>query len=877
MPLASSACALWAGWAVLDLVQGANGPIRVALLPSLLWLAALLAIAVSIVIVLARGRRDPDAALPLCALIVLALPYLPWLPDRLPVLRAGAGPGRDLLWIVIAWLVAGKFVAQRFAALPQRATLVFLASLLVYGAAGWRMAGAKVSPTGDEPHYLVMTQSLLRDHDLRIENNHQRGDYREYFAAPLRPDYLTRGVDRQIYSVHPVGLPVLALPAFAIAGYPGVVAMLVLMAALAAAIGWQWARETTGSAGAATFAWASVALTAPFLFNSFTVFPEIPGALAVMVALAWRHQSRSPLVFLARGLAIAALPWLSTKYVPMAFVIGMTWLFRMRFKISRETLAFVAPVVVSLAGWFTFFYVIWGTFAPSAPYGSQDPMTLRNLAHGLPGLLFDQEYGVVFVAPVLALAALGVARMWKSGADVRRSAIEIAAAFAALIVTVGAFHVWWGGTASPGRPLVSAVLLCGAPIAIFYAAASRRLKIVAHALLALSLVVSVAMGTAVNGALLHNGRDGSAALLEWISPLATLAPAFPSFIAGGVIAAFTRSLAWLALGALVAMLAGRRRPAGDGAFTFAILAFALTGGVGLVSLLGGRVADVAVESRARVALLDSFDARARPVGVVFDPFLRTTPDDIVRRVAFVSRAGLRTAPQPVDLLWNTRLALPAGEYAVEFTRPNPQQDATLSLQAGRRGPALETWTLAGLKSEHRFTLPTDVSFAGFTASAGVAESAGELRVRPLQITNASERLERAPVLSAYHYGPVAVFFHTDGIAAEPAGFWTMGEATARFTFAGDASVSSVTLALRCGPVANRVTLTAGDWQTDVDVAVGATKSASVPLQPRLGQRFADLDIKVANAFVPAEADKASGDRRKLGCWVEMPSAGTGGR
>ena len=54
-------------------------------------------------------------------------------------------------------------------------------------------------PGGDEPHYLVISQSLWRDGDLRIENNHTRGDYQEYFHRPLPPHYLTRGVDGQIF------------------------------------------------------------------------------------------------------------------------------------------------------------------------------------------------------------------------------------------------------------------------------------------------------------------------------------------------------------------------------------------------------------------------------------------------------------------------------------------------------------------------------------------------------------------------------------------------------------------------------------------------------------------------------------------------------
>src|ERR1044072_4303634 len=68
------------------------------------------------------GRRrgaNPDLALPLCAIGLLAVPYLPWLPDRLPALRAAAGPARYLLCLVIAWLVICRaFAGPRLRSRP---------------------------------------------------------------------------------------------------------------------------------------------------------------------------------------------------------------------------------------------------------------------------------------------------------------------------------------------------------------------------------------------------------------------------------------------------------------------------------------------------------------------------------------------------------------------------------------------------------------------------------------------------------------------------------------------------------------------------------------------------------------------------------------
>ncbi len=141
----------------------------------------------------------------------------------------------------------------------------------------------------------MIAQSLWRDGDLKIENNHQRGDYREYYPGDLDPHYLTRGTDQEIYSIHPIGIAVLLAPIYALAGYQGAVWALILMGALAAALAWRWTVATLNAPGAATFAWAAIALSAPFMFNTFTIYPEIAAALAVMFALTTtlRHEHRS--------------------------------------------------------------------------------------------------------------------------------------------------------------------------------------------------------------------------------------------------------------------------------------------------------------------------------------------------------------------------------------------------------------------------------------------------------------------------------------------------------------------------------------------------------------------------------------------------------
>src|SRR4030095_6354915 len=100
------------------------------------------------------------------------------------------------------------------------------------------------------------------------------------------------------------GISVLLAPIYALAGYQGAVWALILIGALAAALAWRWTVAPLTAPGAATFAWAAIVLSAPFMFNTFTIYPEIAAALAVMFA--WtttlgRYADRSGLGTWLRG------------------------------------------------------------------------------------------------------------------------------------------------------------------------------------------------------------------------------------------------------------------------------------------------------------------------------------------------------------------------------------------------------------------------------------------------------------------------------------------------------------------------------------------------------------------------------------------------
>jgi hypothetical protein len=916
--------ALWFTRGVLDAFGDERTITRVALLPSgaeflgLIMLALMLAVGAGAAMARSIGgdsptesgtpRSEPHDAwpravfqisFPLLTLAVIALPYLPWLPDRWLALRSLAGPMVRVIWFVVvaqvAWVAwsVWPWVQRRVAGLRlplphvSAPAVIFLLGIAVFGGAATRMARSNLFPGGDEPHYLIMMQSLWRDHDLRIENNHAREDYTEYFNAPLSPDYRTRGIDGQIYSIHPVGLPVLAAPVFGVAGYRGVVWLLVVMAALTATLMWRWAQVSTGSDEAATVAWVAVCTGTPFLFNSFAVYPEIPAALCVMVAIGWRPDAvrRDPRSreYFVRAMAISVLPWLSTKYAPMAAALVAVLAWR-ALRHRRALVALVLPFLVSLGLWLAFFYWIWGSPSPTAPYGSSTQTSLATLSVGGPGLLFDQEYGVLIFAPALAIGIVGLARMcWDRDRMLFARAAEVALVAAGLLVAVGSFDLWWGGSAPPGRPLVSGLPLLGLPLAWQYRRSSTKPAVrAAYQLLVLvGLAVSGTILLAENGLLLAQSRDGSSVLLQFLSPLWHLSTLMPSFFHEDLSRAPGLAVLWTVVALVVGWICGRSRAQAPGPAT--LTATACVGGAVLfVSAVVPMVSrDTAhagwnPATRSRVPLLDTFDARARPLALVYNPLNVVRPEEIPPLMTLMASPEARFGRQPLRVFLNARFALPAGTYQIEIGGVPAGGDTqeplvgTVGLQVGRIGLPLYEWTASVGPAEPwraSFTLPVDAEFVGFRTSPSL-DSATRLWLRPVRVVDRARRIPGPPVLSSAAYPTASVFFRSDDVWIEPFGFWVRGRSTAIVSVvrSGD-SADRLTLKLHSGARPNTVTIEALYWRERVDLTPNVSREVQVPTRGR--PLIIPLRITTADGFVPAEILPDDNDRRLLGCWVEI--------
>ena len=344
----------------------------------------------------------------------------------------------------------------------------------------------KYSATGDEPHYLMVAQSLWADGDLDVGNNYQQRDGALFGAAGLQPELHARtGRTGQILPVHDVGVPFVLLPVYVAAtklatipseavltrfrmnrglfAYSLISLVMIALVMCAGAI----TINALGHAGVTERRAAGIVLVAwlspPILSNSFLVFPE-PFALLV-TAWAVREWTAPPGPWRFRDsafvLALGVLPWMHRKYALYALVLLGIMLWRRRVAgLSRKTqlralTVFALPQLV--LGFWTLHY--WGNLTgPLALDGA--PFSLSAFSHGAPGIWLDRENGLLWCAPVYALLP---AAWW-----LRRS--ELAPwllAVAALLIPAAAHDQWWGGFSPAARflvPLIPVFCLAGAAL-----------------------------------------------------------------------------------------------------------------------------------------------------------------------------------------------------------------------------------------------------------------------------------------------------------------------------------------------------------------------------------------------------------------------------
>lgn len=880
------ALSAWVSRGALAVTDASAWPRRVGLLPSR-WVPLIVGI-VALASLVPLARMSRRALLPLLIPVLLILPWIP-----VPM------PAAALLWTgpIVAWVWVATAIATVIAAWPRSWSewrvarlardarwgggVALALAFALYLAGAWAVSG--IHPGGDEPHYLVITQSLLKDGDLQIENNHRQEDYKAYFGGELRPDFLHRGENGEIYSIHAPGLPALVLPAFAAAGYRGVIVFLALLSAIGTWLVWRTGYRLTGSVGAAWFGWAAVALSVPFFFHASAVYPDPVAAVIVMAAVtallsfetittvgAEKGRAWPAWGWALLGGALGLLPWLHTRYAALAGVLGVCLALRLLARRAwARVVALVVPLLVGIAAWFGYFYAIYGEFSPAAAYGHYTQSQISNIPRGLVGLLFDAQFGLFPYAPVYLVAIAGFVSLFR----VRlRLALEIAAVLLTYLLAVAAYHMWWGGWSAPARFLVPVLLMLGVPAAVFWSRQRAAGKMTAASALVIALISTATLAFVDWGRLVINDRSGVALWLAYLTPVVDLARALPSFHRDGPWAAFVGAMIWLAallLAALAIRVLARRLEARGRDVTSTLmlagpLLFALAIMVAATLTWAKARVGGSTPTPASLALLRTYDPARRPVGVQFAPLRRIAPEQVPGRLSLESASVAATDQDAPVLVLSD---VPAGTYRLSPSVALAAQ-GVMELTVGSGRTAVERWTLdpAARGREFRVSLPVGVNGLIVRGDAAVRRSTPKIELEPVAIVPEVARFMAPRAVAGARYQDLAVFSFDALPYLEGPGMWLPGGVPVRLAFAGPAGATVLRVVVRNCPFPNRVTMRAQDHMEVLTLGPGEVRVVEWPVNRANGG--AVVEITAERGYRPADVDPASRDLRYLGVWIE---------
>jgi len=327
------------------------------------------------------------------------------------------------------------------------------------------LSGFEITPphihSGDEPHYIIMLDSLIRDHDLALQNNYQ--DFRFYYrngtGQPHESYIEINGTIREIPS-HSIGLP-----------------------AVAAAFLWPFRSDSIIEAGAVTLN-AVISLLLLLMIYKILLYhfkdPDLAANTTLYFGLGtflW-HYSKTFFSEPLTGLILAGAYYLSiqqkthskfmvglllgfgtlVKYTFFIFLPIFALLFLVRKEFGHLT-KFMIGLIIGLIPLGAYQMHLFGTIFQPTYLNTVWQIPLK----GTVGLLVSPAHGLLTYAPVLIFAILGISTLLRSK---NKQEYYLAGSISlAYFLLIASWISWEGGFSYSARLLYPIVPLLAIPLA----------------------------------------------------------------------------------------------------------------------------------------------------------------------------------------------------------------------------------------------------------------------------------------------------------------------------------------------------------------------------------------------------------------------------
>jgi hypothetical protein len=294
---------------------------------------------------------------------------------------------------------------------------IWLLSFLVFGLTATAFYARGIHLSGDEPHYIMIAQSLVEDGDFDLKNNLENKTYFKYLPVEIPLHGMAHA--GKYRSFHLPGVSFLLVPFFYIfdllGGWIPASLYFRLCAALINAffalglfqvMKSIWPEKNDGAL------FLFFLTTFPLVFHAIHLFPEMPAATLLIFAYLCSRGPRQK--YFPAGLLLAGIPWFHFKYVIPMLILALSimvgiWRSNVRSKEKLHDLAhFLVPQAVGASLLALYSKVLYGSFNPTiiSPEKNFFSIPLLPKMETLLSFFLDQRDGLLVYAPVFLMLFL---------------------------------------------------------------------------------------------------------------------------------------------------------------------------------------------------------------------------------------------------------------------------------------------------------------------------------------------------------------------------------------------------------------------------------------------------------------------------------------
>jgi len=439
----------------------------------------------------------------------------------------------------------------------KKSPVIWLIAFILFSLFALHLYRQGIYLSGDEPHYLMISQSLVEDGDFDLKNQVEEKTYFKYL--PLEIPVHGGEIQGKYRSFHLPGVSFLLVPFYWLFNLLGGAVPAALFFRLAAALINAFFALALFKVLKMCFPqqeispfWLLFLFIFPLSFHAVHLYPELPAATLLMAGFILAFSENKH--YFLSGLCLALIPWFHVKYAPGLALLAIVILVdRVKRKKFSQAFVFLLAPLVSLGLLILYSHILYGSFNPAQilPREGYFSVPLVARIRTLFAYFLDQRDGLLFYTPLLFLAFFGFKRKFPYR--------SLFAGLALIHILLHANTTVRGAYSPAGRPLM---FIAWIPVILavnyYFSLEEERKKYAFKILVGLSLFIQLWLlyyPLFVYQPVFSFTAERASGLLTFFgSSYISLASLFPSFLSTAKNWHYPANLFWIGLLALLLLV-----------------------------------------------------------------------------------------------------------------------------------------------------------------------------------------------------------------------------------------------------------------------------------------------------------------------------------